>query len=875
MNNHEQRLRLPLRFLRSFRAQLLVLALVALLPFATFSFLSVRDLAEHYRLEALNGGAELAQLTSARLSHFVAGAEQLAKTIGAMVAWDVTSADVNNTKLKSLNTTLAEEISELNVRRPNGELLGSSRELANGKPPPVLGKQKYFADAVTRREIAFSEPMLSTATGTMTIAAAKPILNSNGSVRYVIDMSFLVEHFRHILANDHLPNGAEVILLDERGMAISRSTQTNAWVVKNVANIPLIRQMLNNKQVSVQALSPDGVPSFISYAKTKQAPWIVSVAIPTHTALQPAHASLQRLWWIAVMTALLASGLAAFISRRIAKPLESLGADVRRLATGDLAHRTAVRVRGEVGRLASDFNLMASNLQRNTKQLVESESRYNLVLDATTDGVWEIDLEKKLMLGTPKVKSLLGYADEDLPDERHAFEALLHPDDDPRAIQALDNHIKYGVPLADEFRLRAKDGSYRWISRYGQAIRDSNGRVRTIVGSISDITARKHAELEVQKLNAELEQRVMQRTVDLTREIVEHRATQKQLEETNLELQQSLARLQQQAREMALLHEMSELLQAASSPEEYNKIISHSMQQLFNAKAGGLFVLRASRDLVEASVTWGGVETSATVFPPDDCWALKLGKLHLVADRNSDVRCAHVANIGVVGYVCVPLNAHGENLGVVHLRTMSDTASKALQAKLPLIHTVTEYLGLALGNFRLQQTLRYQSVRDPLTGLFNRRYMEESVAREFSRVLREGRELGIVMFDIDHFKRLNDSYGHDMGDAVLRQLGKVLLAHVRGEDIACRYGGEEFIVILPGANLEVSRTRAEELRKLIADMNVQWDGRSVGGISVSLGVAGFPQHGKSWQEVIKQADQALYLAKKSGRKQVIVAAIPS
>ena len=367
----------------------------------------------------------------------------------------------------------------------------------------------------------------------------------------------------------------------------------------------------------------------------------------------------------------------------------------------------------------------------------------------------------------------------------------------------------------------------------------------------------------------------MQRTVDLTREIVEHRATQKQLEETNLELQQSLARLQQQAREMALLHEMSELLQAASSPEEYNKIISHSMQQLFNAKAGGLFVLRASRDLVEASVTWGGVETSATVFPPDDCWALKLGKLHLVADRNSDVRCAHVANIGVVGYVCVPLNAHGENLGVVHLRTMSDTASKALQAKLPLIHTVTEYLGLALGNFRLQQTLRYQSVRDPLTGLFNRRYMEESIAREFSRVLREGRELGIVMFDIDHFKRLNDTYGHDMGDAVLRQLGKVLLAHVRGEDIACRYGGEEFIVILPGANLEVSRTRAEELRKLIADMNVQWDGRSVGGISVSLGVAGFPQHGKSWQEVIKQADQALYLAKKSGRKQVIVAAIPS
>ncbi|MEO6023311.1 MAG: diguanylate cyclase [Burkholderiales bacterium] len=874
MTIHEQRPRLPVRFARSFRAQLLVLALVAILPFATFSFLSVRDLSEHYRLEALNKGAELAQLTSARLSHFVAGTEQLAKTIGAMVAWDETSTDANNAKLKSLNTALAKEISELNVRRPDGVLLGSSRELVSGNRSPLLATQKYFSDAVTSRRIAFSEPLVSTTTGKMTIAAAKPILDSNGSVRYVIDMSFLVEHFRNILANDHLPNGAEVTLLDERGTAISRSSQTNRWIVKNVADMPRILQMLSNRQASVEALSSDGVPSFISYAKTQEAPWIVCVAIPTHTALQPVHASLQRLWWIAAMTALLAIGLAAFISRRIAKPIESLGADVRRLATGDLAHRTAVRARGEVGRLASDFNLMASNLQRNTKELLESESRYNLVLDATTDGVWEIDLEKNLIRGSPKVKGLLGYANEDLPDERRAFEALLHPDDNPRAIHALDNHIKYGVPLADEFRLRAKDGTYRWISRYGQAIRGANGRVRSIVGSVSDITARKHAELEVQDLNAELEQRVLQRTMDLTREIVEHRATQKRLEVTNLELKQSLDRLQQQAREMALLHEMSELLQAATSLEEYNKIISHSMQQLFNAKAGGLFVLRSSRDLVEASVTWGGVETSATVFPPDDCWALKLAKLHVVADRDSDVRCAHVKNTSVAGYVCMPLNSHGETLGIVHLRAMSDGASKALQAKLPLIHTVTEYLGLALGNFRLQQTLRYQSVRDALTELFNRRYMEESIAREFSRVLRDGRELGIVMFDLDHFKRLNDTYGHAMGDAVLRQLGQVLLDHVRGEDIACRYGGEEFIVILPGANLAVSQVRAEELRSLVAGMTVQWDGQTVGNISVSLGVASFPHHGKSWQEVIKQADKALYVAKQSGRNQVMVAAIP-
>ncbi len=186
---------------------------------------------------------------------------------------------------------------------------------------------------------------------------------------------------------------------------------------------------------------------------------------------------------------------------------------------------------------------------------------------------------------------------------------------------------------------------------------------------------------------------------------------------------------------------------------------------------------------------------------------------------------------------------------------------------------MSEYLGLALGNFRLQQTLRYQSVRDALTGLFNRRYLEESIAREVARVARDNQELGIIMFDLDHFKRVNDHYGHDMGDAVLRQLGEVLLHHVREEDIACRYGGEEFTVILPGADTEVSRQRAEELRQLIEAMKVQWGGQVIGNLSVSLGVACFPTHGKTWQEVLKAADKALYHAKQTGRKRVVVASI--
>ena len=284
-------------------------------------------------------------------------------------------------------------------------------------------------------------------------------------------------------------------------------------------------------------------------------------------------------------------------------------------------------------------------------------------------------------------------------------------------------------------------------------------------------------------------------------------------------------------------------------------------------------MLRSSRDLVEASITWGRFDQAETVFRPDDCWALKLSKMHFTARRDSDVGCAHVAAQDVQGYVCVPLNSHGETLGFIHLRAMTEAGRDLLEVKLPLIHTVSEYLGLALGNFRLQQTLRHQSVRDGLTGLFNRRYLEESISREVARVARDGTQLGIIMFDLDHFKRVNDTYGHDMGDAVLRQIGSLLLEHVRDEDIPCRYGGEEFTIILPGADLETSRGRAEELRQLVASMTVQWGGQIIGNLSVSLGVSCYPLHGSSWQEALKAADQALYSAKHTGRKRVVVAPV--
>lgn len=867
-NTFNQRL---LNLRHSFHGRLLLLAVISILPFASLAVLSVRDLSNHYRDEAFDRTTELARSTAARVDHFIAGTEQLLDAIGVMVAENTTTAAANNAKLQRLKAKLPPYINLLQVISNTGDMVSISAD-SGGQPASYnVADRKYFKEAMAKRPLGFGDAAVSRVTGKLSLALARPIFDGAGEVEYVVTLSILVENFQELLRVEGFPEQSEVTLLDENGVVIARSLDPKNWIGRKLLDQPSIQQMFRNKQGSVESKSADDVERFYSFTTTQRAPWLVYVGIPKAAALAPVQDSMNRLWLIAAFTALLALALAAWVSRRIAAPIQQLSADVRRFADGDLAHRTAVKADGEVSGLAAIFNDMAANLERSTAKLRESEIRYDLALEATTDGIWEVNLKTRVITGSPKVKELLGYADADVPDTRVGFEDLVHPDDRQSTVDSLDNHVKYGAPLVDEFRIRAKDGSYRWMTRRGKSLRGDDGKVIKIVGSISDITARKSAELKVQQLNRELEQRVLQRTTALTREIAGHQATQRRLEEANRELRISLDRVQQQTREMELLHEMSELLQGANTADEFNKIISHAMQQLFNAKAGALYSIRSSRDLVEATITWGQIDQSDTVFHPDDCWALKLSKLHFVANRNEDVACRHVAGEDTAGYVCVPLIAQGEVQGLIHLRATSEVAKESLRTKLPLINTVSEYLGLALGNFRLQQTLRYQSVRDPLTGLFNRRYLEESIAREVARVARDDQVLGIVMFDLDHFKRVNDHYGHDMGDAVLRQLGDLLLHHVREEDIACRYGGEEFTVILPGADTEVSRQRAEELRRLIEAMKVQWSGQVIGNLSVSLGVACFPNHGETWQEVLKAADKALYLAKQTGRKRVVVA----
>jgi diguanylate cyclase (GGDEF)-like protein len=320
---------------------------------------------------------------------------------------------------------------------------------------------------------------------------------------------------------------------------------------------------------------------------------------------------------------------------------------------------------------------------------------------------------------------------------------------------------------------------------------------------------------------------------------------------------------------------MGELLESCQSLDEAYAVIAGIAEPLFAGDAGAVYALASSGAAVEVVAAWGNPPPKRDVFPPVDCWALRRGRLHVVHDGDPKLRCPHVEEPFSVGLLCEPLVAQTETLGLLHLQVRRRAAGKARAALLAdrerLVETLGEQVALALANIRLRETLREQSSRDPLTGLFNRRYMEETLDREIRRAAREGYGLGLLMADLDHFKELNDSFGHAAGDVVLRGVGRFLAAAVRVEDVACRFGGEEFVVILPKASLADTQRRAQALREGIKVDRLGEPTRLYPTTTMSVGVAAYPEHGTSAGQLLLAADSAMYRAKAQGRDRVVVA----
>lgn len=343
-----------------------------------------------------------------------------------------------------------------------------------------------------------------------------------------------------------------------------------------------------------------------------------------------------------------------------------------------------------------------------------------------------------------------------------------------------------------------------------------------------------------------------------------------QLQQASDELQSSSADTAHRNTQMEISAAMLQALGAVATLHETSRIISIYCAKLFPELSGALYLHRNSRDVLEQQASWGTPGALAEQFEPSECWALQRGHVHYTRDAQ-DLCCTHYADTSVAatGRLCVPLISQGEVIGLLYLECQS--ADRATFKQQHLLDRTAEQIALALSNVKLRETLHRQSIVDPLTGMFNRRYMDETLKRELSRAERKKAPLALIVLDLDHFKHVNDTYGHSTGDHVLKSVAQQVMESIRDGDLACRFGGEELVLILPECDAATAMQRAQKLCSAIALLDLHHGGHTLGMVTASFGVAEFPQHGRDATALLHAADQAMYCAKQAGRNCVAIA----
>ena len=468
------------------------------------------------------------------------------------------------------------------------------------------------------------------------------------------------------------------------------------------------------------------------------------------------------------------------------------------------------------------------------KNLQASEIRYRRLFEAARDGILILDAaSRKITDLNPYMVELLGFSPAELlGKELWEIGLLKDAQSSQDAFQELEQkgYIRY-----EDLPLQTKDGRRREVEFVSNVYLEGGHRV--IQCNIRDVSERKRTEESTRKAHDEL-----------TAVVTE---------------------LQRRDSEMQLLNRMNDLLQTCNTQEEAYKVIALLGGELFPGQRGCIAVLQASGRNLETVARWGDETPVEPIFSLEDCWALRRGSFYETIDPQVGL-CRHFSHQIETDYLCTPLIVKGEVLGLLCLVGAPALGGRHQVSRRQLTVMVGESIKLCLSNLKLRERLHAQATHDSLTGLFNRRYMEDTLWRELHRSHRRNSPLGVAMIDLDHFKRFNDTFGHDAGDSLLRELGQLLRTKLRQSDISCRYGGEEFVLILPDSSLADTQQRVEQIRGLIKELTIRHGRELLGTISVSAGIAAAPEHGSTAAELLRAADNALYAAKQAGRDCVVV-----
>jgi diguanylate cyclase (GGDEF)-like protein/PAS domain S-box-containing protein len=484
-----------------------------------------------------------------------------------------------------------------------------------------------------------------------------------------------------------------------------------------------------------------------------------------------------------------------------------------------------------------------SSSSRACVDLARAEAeRYRALFDEAPVAYHELDTEGRICRVNRAEVEMLGYTKEEMLD-RYVWEFIGEGEVSRNAVLAkLSGTIPAGHRT--ERLYTRKDGTVVPVMCEDRLIKGNEGTIVGIRTAIEDITDRKLAE------------------------------------QTSEQLSMLVRQLEEQNDQNTILNEMREFLLACSSTTEIGPVATRAMARLFPESCGALMLLSPSRTDMETVGRWGHhpEDVDENLFAPDACWGLRRGGPYLVENIETGLLCPHVKTRPAGGYLCLPLTAKGDVLGLLHLRRDTRAehpdAPHALGQIKELASTVAGILSLSVWNMRLRETLANQAIKDPLTGLFNRAFMEDSLQREIYRAGRKQAQISVIMADVDHFKKFNDLHGHAAGDLVLADLAKFLRWKVRAGDIVCRYGGEEFAIIMLESTIDDGHTRAEVLKEGVKELHVSYAGQELGPVTLSMGVSVYPIHGTSPQDLLRAADGALYKAKQAGRDRVMVADPP-
>lgn len=562
---------------------------------------------------------------------------------------------------------------------------------------------------------------------------------------------------------------------------------------------------------------------------------------------------------------LLGSALITLLSAMLTRSLRRVTDTAGRIAQGDLSLRAPETSPDEIGQLGRSFNLMVEHLElahqtleqrvaertrelkdevveraRVEEALRKSEELFRSMMERLSEGVGITDMDERFLYANPALEALFGVAEGQLTG-RNLKEFT--PSDELPMLEAQTRERHQGHRGIYELGIVRADGQRRSILVSVMPIWDASGKVVSSLSVVSDITARKESEDKAQK---------------------------------------TLRQLAIRNEEMNLLSELYDSFQACREEKDIYLFTSQYAEKLFPEIGGRLYIFKSSQNFLDLAVSWGvwrDKQTPAEIMSPEDCWALRSGKPYLRSSTSSGPPCPHIAKAGpeFAPTMCLPMTSKGGILGLLHFsfpprdETEESAPNSTPKTRERLATIFLERLTMALTNFRLAETLKQQSIRDPLTGLFNRRYLEETLEREIYRGQRYGTSVGMMMIDIDGFKRFNDDFGHEAGDLMLKAVADLFQRHVRREDVVCRYGGEEFAIILPTADVAITRDRADRILREVRELKVYYAGKPLDPVTVSIGVSCFPEEGQSGVVVLAAADAALFRAKKTGRNKVICA----